>query len=214
MKTKYLPAVISAAFIVLLVSSADSIGRQAIKTVAQMSPPQVSFTVKAAKDIALKWPEAPREAAEDMLNKYGAPDAMDEDFLIWRDAGEWLEITVRRDEINHRFPLPHKDVLEQVVAYEVPEEKFDDLARFDGSLIAERTRGTLASRCENEAMNLLALNLANDIITNRRSVDEAREIQVDIARGYFNGERHPYTKGLRFHVSRIEETIDPDYSPG
>lgn len=213
MKTKYLPAVISAAFIVLLVSSADSIGRQGIR-IAAVNPPEVSFTVKTAKDIALRWPEAPREAAGAMLDKYGAPDAMAGDFLIWQDAGEWLEITVRREEINHRFPLPHRDVLEQVVAYEVPEEKFDDLARFDGSLIAERTRGTLASRCENEAMNFLALNLAHDIVTNRKSVEEAREMQVDIARAYLSGERHPYTKGLRFHISKIEDTIDPDYSPG
>lgn len=215
MKTKYAPAVISAAFVVLLVSSADPAGRQLTRTIAaELSPPQVSFTVKSAQDMVASWPKAPREAAISMLKKYGAPDGMTEGLLIWRDAGDWLEIIVRKDEVNHRFPVPHKDTVEQVVAYEVPEEKFDDLARFNGSIIAERTRGTLASRCENEAMNLLALNLAHDIITNRRTIEGAREVQADIARAYLKGEMHPYTRGLRFHVARLEETADPDYSPG
>lgn len=214
MKTKYAPAAISAAFALLLVWSADSIGLQELNAVLPVKAPQVSFTVKTAQDLTASWPEAPREAAASMLKKYGAPDAITENLLVWREAGSWLEIIVRKEEINHRFPVPHKDVLEQAIAYEVPEEKFDDLARFDGSLIAERTRGTLASRCQDEAMNFLALNLAHDIITNRRSVEEAREIHSDIVRSYLNGERHPYTRGLRFHAARLEETTDPDYSPG
>ncbi|MGH8284417.1 MAG: hypothetical protein ACRETT_01460 [Steroidobacteraceae bacterium] len=40
--------------------------------------------------------------------------------------------------------MPHKDVLEQVIDYKVPPDKFDDLARYDGSVIAERTKGTFA----------------------------------------------------------------------
>lgn len=215
MRTKYVPAVIAAAFVALTVFSADSIGRQALTTAAaQNAPPRVSFTVKTAQDVADKWPGAAREAAHAMLVKYGAPEAITEELLLWRNAGGWLEIIVRRDEINHRFPVPHKDVLEQVVAYEVPEEKFDDLARFNGSIVAERTRGTLAAKCQSEAMNLLALNLAHDIIINRRTVEEAREMHADLARAHLKGERHPYTSAARFQAAKHEETADPDYPQG
>lgn len=178
------------------------------------TPPQFSFTVKTARDVAAKWPEEAQEAANSMLNKYGAPDDITGSLLIWHDRGPWQEIIVKRDVIDHRFPIPHKDTLEQVIAYEVPLEKFDDLARFDGSLIAERTSGTLASASQSEAMNFLALNLAHDIITNRRSVEEAREMHADIARAYMKGEQHPYTRGLRFTAAKIEESRDPDFSPG
>ncbi|CAG1065521.1 hypothetical protein BAC1_01104 [uncultured bacterium] len=176
--------------------------------------PEVSFTVKTAKDAASSWPKEAAAAADAMLAKYGAPDGITGQLLTWHDAGPWLEMTVRRDVIDHSFPSPHRDTLEQVVAYEVPEEKFSDLARFDGSIIAERTAGTLSSRSQSEAMNFLALNLAHDIITNRRNVEEAREMYADIAKAYANGEQHPYTRGLRFMEAETKDTMDPDYSPG
>lgn len=182
-------------------------------TVAAVRP-EVSFTVKTARDVASSWPREAAAAADAMLMKYGAPDGITGKLLTWHDAGPWLEIIVRRDVIDHRFPSPHRDTLEQVVAYEVPEEKFSDLARFDGSIVAERTRGTLSSRSQSEAMNFLALNLAHDIITNRRNVEEAREMYADIAEAYGKGEQHPYTRGLRFMGSEIENTMDPDYSAG
>lgn len=172
-----------------------------------------SFTVKTARDLSSRWPRAAAMAAEEMLAKYGPPDEITGSRLVWRDAGPWLEIMVKREVVEHKFPSPHEDTLEQTIAYEVPEEKFSELARLDGSVIAERTRGTLSSRSQSEAMNFLALNLSHDVVTNRRSVTEAREMFADIAAAYHRGEQHPYTRGLRFIVSDQRETMDPDYSP-
>lgn len=197
---------ITTVLLTLLTASTCSIGEAAT--------PQVSFTVKTARDIAAGWPEEAEAAANSMLNKYGAPDGITDSLLIWHDKGPWQEIIVKKDIIDHRFPDPHKDTIEHRIAYEVPVDRFDDLARFDGSLIAERTSGTLASRSQSEAMNFLALNLAHDIITNRRSVEEAREAHADIARAYMKGEQHPYTRGLRFMAAKTDESRDPDYSPG
>lgn len=209
-KSGYITA--AALLAALAISSADFTVRTAFARIAE--PPQFSFTVKTARDVAAEWPKEAKEAANSMLNKYGAPDDITGSLLIWHDKGPWREIIVRKDIIDHRFPSPHKDTLEQRIAYEVPVDKFNDLAKFDGSLIAERTSGTLASRSQSEAMNFLALNLAHDIITNRRSVEEAREVYADIAQAYMKGEQHPYTRGLRFITSKIEESRDPDFSPG
>jgi len=173
--------------------------------------PQRPISIKTALDVASRWPGASRKAAEEMLNKYGAPDGITRGYLIWEKTGDWEEIIVRREPIEHNFPAPHMDTLEQAAAYEVPEDKFDDLAIFDGSVIAERTRGTLSSRSGNEAMNYLALNLAHDIITNIKTVEEAREAYAAIADDYVNGRKHPYTQGLRFRESAIDVTRDPDY---
>src|SRR3972149_2969544 len=135
-------------------------------------PPYRSFSIKTALDVASRWPDAPRRAAR--------------------------EIIARRDPIEHNFPAPHMDTLEQAAAYEVPEDKFDDLAVFDGSIIAERTPGTISSPSWSGAMNCLALNLAHDIITNIKTVEEAREAYAAIANDYMQGKEHPYTRGLRF----------------
>jgi hypothetical protein len=44
------------------------------------------------------------------------------------------------EEIPHRFPEPHMDPLLQTINYRVPPDKFDELAHYDGSVIAERTK--------------------------------------------------------------------------
>lgn len=176
------------------------------------SVPARPFSIKTALEVVSRWPEASRRAAEEMINKYGAPDHMTRGLMVWEKAGDWEEIIVRREPIEHNFPVPHMDALEQTAAYEVPEDKFNDLASFDGSIFAERTRGTISSRSESEAMNYLALNLAHDIITNGKTVEEAREAYIAIAEDYMHGNRgHPYTRGLRFRKSATEVTRDPDY---
>lgn len=180
---------------------------------ADLLPPDISFTVKSAMDIVKRWPGPSREAAVSMLMKYGDPDELTSRRLSWKDRGVWLEITVSRDGHAHRFPAAHEDVLEQAVAYAVPVDKFTALARFNGSVAADRTRGTLSSRCSSEEMNLVALNLAHDIITNRRSPEEAREMHADIARAHEAGETHPYARRLGFREAKVKDSADPDYSP-
>ncbi len=54
--------------------------------------------------------------------------------------------------------------------YKVPTEKYSDLAKFEGSVVADRTQGLLRARCDKEGNNMLALNFANDIITGKKTV--------------------------------------------
>ena len=53
-------------------------------------------------------------------------------------------------------------MLEQTVSYKVPLNFFNALAVYDGSLLADRTRGELTAWCDREATNVLTLNLAED----------------------------------------------------
>lgn len=157
------------------------------------------------------WPEPSRNAVRDMISKYGQPDGVTPDYIIWQDAGDWKEIFVSREDTRHDFPVRHVDVLTQVVNYEVPVDFYDELAEFDGSIVVERTRGTLSARCDKEPMNYLALNLAYDIITGTKRVSEARAAYADIASRFSRGDRDSYTQDLRFNVTRAG-TGDPDES--
>lgn len=179
---------------------------------AGTAEPGYSFSVKTAMDTVSRWPEASRGAAMEMIGKYGAPDGLTVEIIYWRNRGEWLEITVRREGAPHNFPVPHEDVLEQVVAYEVPPGRHNDLAVFDGSVIAERTRGTLSARCRSEAMNYAALNLAHEIITEGMSIEAARESFAAIMRDHAEGREHRYTRGLQFRLEIPEDTRDPDFA--
>ena len=95
------------------------------------------FTTDLTRDkideVVRDWPEKPRQTAERTMQKYGAPNEASESMLVWYENGPWQKTIVYRDEVPHKFPKPHTDLLEQFIDYRVPPEKFDDLARFDGS---------------------------------------------------------------------------------
>jgi hypothetical protein len=153
------------------------------------------------------WKSKPQQVARAMLAKYGLPEEATPMRLIWHHTGPWKRTEVVNEEIPHNFPKPHTDMLLQAIDYAVPPEKFDELAEYDGSVIAERTKGELAARCDMEEANFLALNLAHDIVTGIRSVAQARQFYAEVMR-----ERKPteYLQGLRFQVPRSAQG-DPDH---
>ncbi len=163
-----------------------------------------------AERVITDWPEASRNAATEMIQKYGQPQVVGANCLIWEDKGPWVGIKVDKEEISHRFPFPHTDMLAQEVAYKVPTEMYDDLAEFDGSLIVERTKGTMTARCDKEENNFLALNLAHDIITGNMSVDEARQAYTEKANAAKSGQKDEYMQKLRFREFTLSQTVDPD----
>ena len=71
----------------------------------------------------------------------------------------------------------------------------------------------MSARCDKEEMNYLALNLANDIVTGKRSVEDARAFYAKTAKAFKNGEKHPYTRRLQFKVDG-SGTADRDEPAG
>ncbi len=146
------------------------------------------------------WPETATKAAKEMMEKYGEPNEATPTRLIWFNNGPWKRTIVYKEEVQHDFPMPHKDVLEQVINLDVPADKFDDLAEYDGSVIVERTRGEISARCDKEGANILALNLAHDIIKGKKSVEEARQFYAKTMEAVMKGEKPDYTQKLQFEV--------------
>lgn len=91
----------------------------------------------------------------------------------------------------------------------MPAGTIDDLALFNGSISVNRTAGELTVRCGNEALNFLALNLANDIVVQRRTVEQARREFARLVAAYAAGETHRYLDSLAFRIPAAE-TADPD----
>ncbi len=155
------------------------------------------------------WPETAKKAANAMMEKYGEPHEHTESMLIWNNTGPFIKTIVYKEEIQHDFPMPHKDVLEQVINHDAPVEKYSDLARYDGSVIVERTKGTIAARCDKEAANYLALNLAHDIIEDKKTVEEARQFYADTMMKMMQGEEDEYLQKLTFELPQNDVT-NPD----
>lgn len=164
-----------------------------------------------ARDVVQSWPGASRQAALEMIEKYGKPDEITGTHLVWFDNGPWAKSVVYREPVDHDFPMPHKDVLAQTIDYYVPIAMHDELADYDGSLVAHRTKGHLTSHCNSEAYNFLAINLANDIVLGDRSVEEARNFYAKELLAMMNGQGAPYTQGFVFALPR-GDTTDPGQS--
>lgn len=155
------------------------------------------------------WPATPKKVAQETIAKYGPPHEATATMLVWHGNGPWKHTILSREEIPHDFPKAHTDLLEQAIDYRAPVDKYDELAAYDGSVIVERTKGEISARCDKEEMNFLALNLANDVATGKRSVEQARDFYAKTAMAFMQGKKDPYTQGLQFTVSR-SGTADPD----
>lgn len=166
-------------------------------------------TSNRVEETLQEWPSQSREAATKTIERYGPPDDVLPSALVWSAKGPWKRIIVNRDRVPHRFPKPHNDLLEEWIDYRVPPEKVSDLARFDGSVLVERTRGEIGARCDKEEMNYLALNLAHDVITGTTGIDDARRTYTEKAAAFMMGKTDPYTDGLRFSTPS-GDTADKD----
>lgn len=168
----------------------------------------------ASLDQAIRaWPQAQQETVRMLVEQYGQPSGVMESRVVWTEPeSPWQEIVVYQEAVDHDFPMPHKDYLEQSVYHEVPADKMDELAAYDGSIIVYRTEGRLAARCDKEAANFLALNLAHDIINEDKSVEEARQEYADAVQQMQAGNTPDVMRQLSFEPMSAEDAADRDVS--
>ena len=162
----------------------------------------------SAAQIITDWPEESREAAQLVLDTYGEPQEATPSFLIWFQPGPWRRIVASAAFDDHSFPTPHHDSVQSVISYRVPPQKATDLARFDGSVVIDRTQGEVSARCHDEQANNLALNLMHDIVTDQRTVDQARSYYAKEFLDHRRGKPTPYMDELR--VPGQADAADPD----
>lgn len=155
------------------------------------------------------WPEASQAAAKEMTEKYGKPQIASDEMLVWVKNGIWNRTIVFKKEVDHDFPMPHKDVVQQFVSYKVANlDKGDELVKFDGSVVVDRTQGEISARCDKEANNILALNLADDVATGKKTVAQARAAYAQNIAQEMKGEKPAYIQKLIF--SSDVNTADKD----
>lgn len=180
---------------------------------ASQPPAAGKATVDQAtvQQIIATWQAEPKQEAQVLMQKYGQPQEATKDMLIWKNNGPWKRTELVNEEIPHDFPIPHHDFLKQTIDYKVQMDKYGELARFDGSLLTDRTPGELSARCDKDENNLLAINLANDICTGKSSVEDARQRYLKDAVAAKQGQKPAYTQSLQFQTP-VSRTGDPDQS--
>jgi hypothetical protein len=151
-----------------------------------------------------QWAEGPRGAAQDLIARHGSPDEYTGRRLIWHDRGDWWSRTeILNEEVPHNFPEEHQGFLYQTVDYGVPTEKASDLLDLWGSLIIDRVKGEITSRADREETNLLAINLAHQVVQDETTAEAARDV---LAQARLEGQHPELWQRLLFDP----ETLAPD----
>ena len=145
-----------------------------------------------ARRIISDWPVASQKMAEVIMEKYGPPDLAVAPRLVWYDNGGWKSTAV------YRHPHEHSDVLEQAISYAVPGEKVLALARLDLALKLSLDNSELSSVSESEETNVLALNLADEVVREEKTPEEARAFYLKTVVEANAGKSSPYMKNLLF----------------
>lgn len=146
------------------------------------------------------WPHAQTNVARQMVAKYGPPNEAMPSKLFWYHNGPWKRTELSRDVVAHNWPTMRSDFLTQTIDYRLPPEMFHLIAMFDGSIIPDRTRGEVSARCDSEAANVLGINMVHELVTGKRTVDEAREISSQNTVAYNIGREAPCAERLLFDV--------------
>jgi hypothetical protein len=111
---------------------------------------------------------------------------------------------------EHDFPAKHSDVLEQSLPYKVPLNLYSAVATFNGSVIPDRTRGTLTAFGATEADNVLSLNLARAVVRGELSPEQAREMQVAATRDMREQKVPELAAKLTVEQQQEGDVSDPD----
>ncbi len=192
MRKRYVPV---ALFLAVLAANPTDAASQDVRPPAAMPAPAERDDVN---DEIGDWPAGPQLAAQEMMAKYGAPQEVTSERLIWHNAGPFARIMVTRKELPHNFPLTHKDYLEHTIYYDVPADKTDQVHAFDASITIHPGSGELSARCDLESNNVLTLNLANDIVKNGKTVAAARKEFGEAVTARTVGNPPPSTQALQF----------------
>lgn len=198
------PALMSAILLVTACSHNKSSKTEMSETTTYTTPVSEEGLSKATET----WPGPSKAAIQGLQAKYGLPNAVTDDMIIWNNTAPFKRSIVYKEEVNQMFPVQHSDILQQTIDYRVPMDKVSQLSKFDGSLMVDRTKGELSTRNDREEMNILALNLADKIIKGELTVEQARREYSKNAEALLAGTAGPMATTLNFRPEG--STSDPD----
>jgi len=156
-----------------------------------------------------RWPAPARAVARAMIAAYGPPTRFDNASLVWLHHGPWEKVVAYRDGWPQSRVPEAQDYLRQVIGYRVPPDKLEGLLRFDPRIEPNPATNELAALSSSESDNFLLLNLADDIVTEKRTVANARDFRDRTKMLSSAGKSSPYTSGFLFEPPN-EKTVTPD----
>lgn len=141
-----------------------------------------------AESIISSWPDLSRRTAEMMMEEHGKPSKVEADTLTWHGLYRGRKTVVYRSN--------PEGVIEQTVAYRVPEKKVGEIQLLDKRLKVGASELTAVS--DSLRTDFLLLNLAHEVASGFRSVEGAQAFRDKEQRLAVSGKESRYREGLLF----------------
>lgn len=160
--------------------------------------PEMTKARKRAQALTQDWPQSSVTAATETILKHGDPTEITDDTLVWGQVAPFEKITVKREVYSSRFPVLHQNAIDHVVLYKAAANRLEEVRRFSGDIVINSREGKMTASGQDEAMNILSLNLADEIFQGRISAGEARTKFGQETLGLLDGKKTAYTQTLKF----------------
>jgi len=177
------------------------------RAVKNASSNQTAEELKARKTIAQRtvagWQEKSRLAAAALIDKYGAPDELRSTSVVWHDRDPWKKIVVRDAAPPYAGSRTTElGVVEETVVYALRPDQAKLLEAFGSTLSYDDKTGELTARSDSEPVNFLRVNLADEVVSGRLTVEQARDAYARMMALEESGKRTGYLSELRFRAIR------------
>lgn len=167
----------------------------------------INYSREDVEKVLSSWTyDDPKKQAKITIDKYGMPDEMTNDRLIWYERGPWKRIEIQDTHLLHNFPIPHYDFTSHVARYKVNPDKASDRFKCDGSIIVEETAGEIGSRCHFEGANMIATNMIYEIMEGKRDWRDAQRFMYE---AIANNKNVEYVDRLVFKPLSEKEANNP-----
>lgn len=145
-----------------------------------------------ARSVVSKWSPSSRLTADDLLQRYGPPDAAAPGALAWKDKGGWKRI------VAWDAGAAGGDDLKETAAASIPASRRADIASFDRRVTVSADGREVTARSDDERLNYLAVNLAEGIARGTLSPVQARVAYANTLRLEASGKSSEATVRLLF----------------
>ena len=120
---------------------------------------------KAADSIKnWKYDDA-QDYAEYLVERYGEPDIVGNDMLVWEGKiSQFTQTYIKDESIPHCCPKPHRDYVYSTMEIDVPEELMEPIAKASESIIVDQLKNEVTARCADINANAITLGFVQKLV--------------------------------------------------
>jgi hypothetical protein len=151
---------------------------------------QRTHAMQRCEEQNARWYVGPSLMTKLMMERYGPPDSLSPLAASWFERGPWKRIVVHADR--------PETSLEQAINYPADAQTAQVLRAFSPAITVDTVNDEMSARSNNESLNFLSLNLANEVAEGRRDPQDALSLYLRMAKLAASGKSSPYVEGLMF----------------